>query len=304
MEETLFRHSFVVSLILGILCRGLVLRITDRQYPKRPQDFLEQIVTSGLAASLGAIALPALIEKEFSALTFFAVAIQQFQGLGEQERITLANIDEEEIVKKGAAYVEEIASTYESRCYISLLSALMASWLFIFSRNRFNFGFLGCTIIASIGAIIVGILLKRYLRRESIGDIAEIKPAKIYFDGPLLKVNDVVVSNIGLSDTRKKYLESGLAIEIVPKTIGDYGIISDLGQRQAIIHNIFIHLGIDKDVDEIDILATSSLDIEKNTVIIPFIPILKDVQTMIQIAKSTPILESAKGKNSDYKKSI
>jgi hypothetical protein len=293
-----------VSLILGILCRGLVLRITDRQYPKRPQDFLEQIVTSGLAASLGAIALPALIEKEFSALTFFAVAIQQFQGLGEQERITLANIDEEEIVKKGAAYVEEIASTYESRCYISLLSALMASWLFIFSRNRFNFGFLGCTIIASIGAIIVGILLKRYLRRESIGDIAEIKPAKIYFDGPLLKVNDVVVSNIGLSDTRKKYLESGLAIEIVPKTIGDYGIISDLGQRQAIIHNIFIHLGIDKDVDEIDILATSSLDIEKNTVIIPFIPILKDVQTMIQIAKSTPILESAKGKNSDYKKSI
>lgn len=304
LKETLFRHSFVVSLILGILCRGLVLRVTDKQYPTRPQDFLEQIITSGLAASLGAIALPALMENEFSALTFFAVAIQQFQGLGEQERITLKNIDEDEIVPKGSAYVEEISSTYESRCYISLLSALTSSWLFIISNNRFKFGFFMCTVVASIGAAIVGLLLRRYLRRHSIGDIADVRQAKIKFDGPLLKVNDVLISNIGLEDTRKKYIENGLAIEIIPRNIGDYGVISDIGQRQAIIHNIFIHMGVNKDVDEKDILTISKLNINKNTVVIPFIPIFKDIDTMVQIAKSTPILETAKGKNSDYKKNI
>lgn len=304
LKEALFRHSFTVSLTLGILCRGLVLRVTDRQYPTRPQDFLEQIITSGLAASLGAIALPALLDKEFAALTFFAVAIQQFQGLGEQERISLKNIDEDEIVPKGSAYVEEIASTYESRCYISLLSALAASWLFIFCNNRLKFGFFMCTAAATIGAAIVGLLIRRYLRRHSVGDIADVRQAKIKFEGPLLKVNDVLISNIGLEDTRKKYLENGLAIEIVPKNIGDYGIVSDIGQRQAIIHNIFIHMGVNKDVDEKDILTISKLNINKNTVVIPFIPILKDIDTMIKIAQSTPILESAKSKNSDYKKNI
>ncbi len=70
LNANLFRHSFIVALVVGILCRGLVLRVTDKQYPSRPQDYLEQIIISGLSASLGAIALPALIDKEFAALTF------------------------------------------------------------------------------------------------------------------------------------------------------------------------------------------------------------------------------------------
>lgn len=302
LREDLFRHSFIVASVLGILCRAFVLRITDKQYPTRPQDYLEQLITSALASSLGAIALPALMDKEFAALTFFAVAIQQFQGLAEQERITLENIDNDEIVKKGSAYVEEIASTYEARSYISLLSSLVASGLFILFSKKFDFRFVGCTIVATIGACIVGILIRRYLRRDSVGDIADVYPAKIHFDDSILKVNDAIVTNIGLEDTRKRYLEEGIAIEIVPKSIGDFGIISDIGQRQAIIHNIFIHMGVNKDVDEKDILTISKMDLNKHTVVIPFIPIMKDINTMVKIAKSTPIIENAKSKNSDYKK--
>ena len=209
LRQSLFRHSFIIALILGILCRAFVLRVTDKQYPTRPQDYLEQIITSALASALGAIALPALMDKEFSALTFFAIAIQQFQGLAQQERITLENIDNDEIVKKGSAYVEEIASTYEARCYVSLLSSLVASGLFILSSKKFHFGFIGCTIVATIGACIVGILIRRFLRRDSLGDVADIYPAKIHFDGSLLKVNDVVIASIGLEDTRKRYLKEG-----------------------------------------------------------------------------------------------
>lgn len=70
IADDLFRRAFIVALLIGVLCRGLVLRVTDKQYPSRPQDYLEQIIISGLSASLGAIAFPALIDKEFSALTF------------------------------------------------------------------------------------------------------------------------------------------------------------------------------------------------------------------------------------------
>ncbi|WP_235620826.1 YIEGIA domain-containing protein [Clostridioides difficile] len=181
LNANLFRHSFIVALVVGILCRGLVLRVTDKQYPSRPQDYLEQIIISGLSASLGAIALPALIDKEFAALTFFAVAIQQFQGLAEQERITLKNIDNEELVPKGDAYVEEIASTYESRSYISLFSALVSSIVYIVFARKYGLSFFYCTILAIVSGAIVGLIFRRFLRRNSIADIADIVPDKNKF---------------------------------------------------------------------------------------------------------------------------
>ena len=185
IADDLFRRAFIVALLIGVLCRGLVLRVTDKQYPSRPQDYLEQIIISGLSASLGAIAFPALIDKEFSALTFFAVAIQQFQGLSQEERITIENIDNGEVVPKGAAYIEEISSTYESRSYISLFSSLVASVVYIYCARAYKFGFLPCTILAAIGGVIVGFIFKRYLRRSSIGDIADVVEAKINFDSKI-----------------------------------------------------------------------------------------------------------------------
>ena len=74
IADDLFRRAFIVALLIGVLCRGLVLRVTDKQYPSRPQDYLEQIIISGLSASLGAIAFPALIDNELSALKPFAGA--------------------------------------------------------------------------------------------------------------------------------------------------------------------------------------------------------------------------------------
>ena len=105
LNEALFRHSFLVAVLLGTLCRFLVLRVNDKQYPMRPQDYIEQIIMAGLTSSLGAIAFPALMDKEFAALTFLAVGIQQFQGLSKQEKITLDNIDEDALVPKGIAYI-------------------------------------------------------------------------------------------------------------------------------------------------------------------------------------------------------
>ena len=277
IADDLFRRAFIVALLIGVLCRGLVLRVTDKQYPSRPQDYLEQIIISGLSASLGAIAFPA-----------------------QEERITIENIDNGEVVPKGAAYIEEISSTYESRSYISLFSSLVASVVYIYCARAYKFGFLPCTILAAIGGVIVGFIFKKYLRRSSIGDIADVVEAKINFDGPILKVNDVFIENIGLEDTRSKYLKEGIAIEIIPKNMKAYGVVSDLGQRQAVLHNLFIHFGINKDIDEKDLLATTKINLDKNTVVIPYLPLVKDIDELIKVVKSTPILEVSKGKQSAY----
>lgn len=302
IAEELFRRSFIVAMMVGILCRFIVLRVKDHQYPSRPQDYLEQLIISALSSSLGAVAFPALIDKEFSALTFFAVAIQQFQGLSKQERITIENIDKTEIVPKGVGYIEDICSTYESRSYISLTSSLVASVCFIRGYKVHNLGYFWATILAVFGGAIVGLIFRRYLRRDSIGDFADVVVAKISFDGPNLKVNNVFIENIGLKDTRKRYMDKALAVEIKPKDMRSFGIISDDSQRQAILHNIFINLGIDKDVDEKDILSISRVDLENKTVVIPYIPLINDIDKFINVIKSTPIIEYAKGKSSAYQK--
>ena len=291
LDEALFRHSFLVAVLLGTLCRLLVLRISDRQYPTRPQDYIEQIIMAGLTSALGGIALPALMDKEFSALTFLAVGIQQFQGLSKQEKITLNNIDEDELVPKGVTYIEEIASTYEVRSYVSLFAALCSSIGYILVAKRFGENILICTAVAAILALIVGLIFRRILRRNSINDIADIKEAKLYFDGPIMKVNDVVITNIGLKETREKFLKGGIALEVVPKDEKDFGVIN----------NIFIHTGIDRDIDEHDIVSTSKVDLKTKSVLIVFMPILNDMNLIKQVAGSTPILEAAKGKQSNYK---
>ncbi|MDR1773834.1 MAG: YIEGIA domain-containing protein [Clostridioides sp.] len=296
LSDEVLRQVLIVSVLVGIFCRGFVLVVIDKQYPSRPQDYIEQIISSGLSAALGAIALPALLDEEYAALTFFAIAIQQFQGLAEQERITLKNTDQDEIVPKGEAYVEEISSTYESRSYISLISALAASITYITINLRFVKNFWICTVGAIISGIIVGIIFRKYLKRKSVEDIADIFPAEINFEDSVMKVNGVYIANVGLSDTRKKYTEKGLAIEIFPKEPKYFGILNDIGQRQSIIHNIYIHLGINKDIDEYDILSISRTSNKTKSVIIVFVPILKDMQAMIKAAQSAPILEVAKTK--------
>lgn len=302
INDVLFRHAFIVAMIIGTLCRFFVLRVKDSQYPTMPQDYIEQIIIATLAASLGAVAFPALIDKEFSALTFLAIGIQQFQGLAQQEKITLENTDADELVGKGEAYIDLIATTYEVRSYISLFSALISSILYIFIARRYDAGGLICTVFAAIGGIIVAFIFRRILRRSSIKDVADIYPAKISFEGPLLKVNNIVMTNIGLEETRKKYLEKGMAIEIVPKDMADFGIINDIGQQRAIMHNIYLHLGIDKDIDEVDIKSIARTDLNRKSIVIVTIPLLKDEVILGQVVESCPILDTAKGKQSAYKK--
>lgn len=302
-DATLFRRAFGVALILGVLSRLIVLRIVNRQQPTLPQDYIEQLILSFIASALGAIAFPALLDKEFAALTFLSVGIQQFQEVASEEELTLSNIEPNELVNKGITYIHDISKNYEVRNYLSIFSSLAGSMAFILCNNILKFNFIMCVISAIIATGIVGYIFKKILSNKSLEDIVDVEVVPIEFDGALLKIGGVVITNVGLENSRKRYLKKGIGLKVIPKDLVSAGIIGDPAQQQAMLYNVYIHMGIDKDVDEPEFTPIARTNPNDNSVNFGFIPLVKDIDLTVEAIKSTPILDSSKGNNNAYSKS-
>ncbi|MFR3072587.1 MAG: YIEGIA domain-containing protein [Paeniclostridium sp.] len=301
-DATLFRRAFGVALILGVLSRLIVLRLVNKQQPTQPQDYIEQLILSFIASALGAVAFPALLDKEFSALTFLAIGIQQFQEVASEEEITLSNLENTELISKGTTYIHEISKEYEVRNFLSIFSSLAASITFILCNNKLNFNFIMCVISSAIATIIVGYIFKKILSNKSLEDIVDVNVVPIEFKGPLMLVDGVAITNIGLEDSRKKYLKKGIGFKVIPKDMVSAGIIGDPAQQQAMIHNVYLHMGIDRDVDEPEFIPIARTNPKDGSVNFGFIPLVKDINLTVEAIKSTPILDSAKGNNNAYSK--
>jgi len=109
MKENLL--LIIIPMITGTLARIYMMRIDHRQYPSYPQGLLSHFTLGVIAAALGSLAIPALIEKEFSAVTFLTLAAQQFRDVRNMERQSLDNIELTELVPRGTAYIEDIANS-------------------------------------------------------------------------------------------------------------------------------------------------------------------------------------------------
>lgn len=303
-DATLFRRAFGIALVLGVLSRLIVLRIVNKQQPTQPQDYIEQLILSFIAAALGAIAFPALMNKEFAALTFLAVGIQQFQEVSSEEKITLSNLEHTESVGKGITYIDEISKSYEVRNYLSIFSALAASVTFILVDKMLKLNFFLCTVAAIIGAVVVCLIFKKILSKKSLEDIVDVEVVPIKFDGPILKVDGVAITNIGLESSKQRYLSKGIGLKLIPKDMVAYGIVSDTDQLQVMLHNVYTHMGLDRDVDEPEFIPIARPNMENRSITFAYIPLVKDIELTVKAIKSTPILDSAKGNNNAYRKNI
>src|SRR5690554_4781680 len=244
----------VISVVMGTIARLNLLKADYRQYPSYPQGYISHLTLGIVAASLGAVAIPAIIEKDFAAMTFLSLAATQFRDIRNMERESLRNMEETELVPRGKAYIEDIAKAFESRNYIALLTALSTSFFLQLYRSFFNSEvnpylqiFLG-----SIIGVIMMMLLIGFSKGKIIKDIADVKPAKINFKGPLLCVDDIVIMNVGFRDSKKIILEKAMGLIIIPKDDDARATLANIGLRQAIQHNATVQLGIRKDVDEPD----------------------------------------------------
>ena len=102
-------HVILIGVVLGCLGRLLLLHIDYRQYPSYPQGYVIHVSMALISSFLGAVAIPALLDKDYAAATFLGLAATQFRDVRKMERDTLANMESMELVPRGSSYIEGIA---------------------------------------------------------------------------------------------------------------------------------------------------------------------------------------------------
>ncbi|HHU32351.1 MAG: YIEGIA family protein [Zhaonellaceae bacterium] len=283
-------ESYIEIILLGIIAgfvtRIIILKTDYRFYPGYPHGYVTHLSLGFIAASIGAVAVPALVNKDFAAVTFLSMAAQQFRDIRNIERETLNKLEANELVGRGQDYIEGIASVFESRNYLVMLASLLVSTI------TYLTGYVG----GIISSLIAFFLANRLMKGETIQDIAIVQEAQLSFDGAFLKADEIIIMNIGLSKSREKILKEGLAVRIIPKNDNARLTLHDVGQRQAIIHTAAVLLGTKKEIGEIEWTPLARKNIDTGDICIFIIPNEPDIECLIEAVKKAPVLESAKRK--------
>lgn len=274
----------ITGTLVGTLTRVLLLRLDYRQYPGYPHAYITHLSLGFIASALGAVAIPAILEPDFTAFTFLALAAQQFREIRNLERKTLENLEDTWLVQRGKDYIEGIARTFEARNYL-----VMAAAFFTSIAHQVG-GILGA---AAMGVLLVALALT-FRTGESIGDICEVLPAKVYFKNALLYVDDINIMTVGLKEVRDKITRDALGVLIKPKDDDARATLSNVGQRMAIAHTAAIILGTKKDVDTPEFTPLVRKDPDTGKVALYIVPAEKDLEALIAAVNRTPVLESAR----------
>lgn len=275
----------VTATILGTLSRMLTLKEDYRQYPSYPNGYLIHLLTGFVAAALGAVSIPALMTKNFVAVTFLTVAIQQFRDVRKMERDSLTDLENTESTYRGAAYIDGISKTFEARNYFALIVAFVSGLTIQLVHNE------NAWINVASGTVvglIVHFILKRFSKGKTVGDIATVKEGKIEIKGSELFVDGIYVSNLlGTENAQELFQNEGMAVVIYPNEPYFRITLDNFGQRQAILFEATRAVGVKR-------YHFSRKDFEKGRVVITLVPILQDLNKLIETVKNTPLLESAK----------
>ena len=270
--------------LVGFLGRWWMLRGDFRQYPTYPNGYMIHLTTGFIASAMGAVAYPALVAKNFVAVTFLALAIQQFREIRKMERESLRSLDQTEYAPRGEAYIDGIAKTFEARNYIVMVSALVTTVLAFVIKGYIpnKYAVIGLAFLGGLGVIY---FLKNYTKGHNLKDIVTIKEAPLEVkDGNNFTVGGVYVMNIGLSATRERILKNGLGVILTPKGDSERLILNHEGQRRAIEHECARLLGVER------YIATRR-DFETGELALVIVPIKKDLEYLKEIIGKVPILE-------------
>ncbi len=282
--------TVALATLIGTLSRFVFLKVDYRQYPSYPQGYLIHLSLGAIAAFLGAVAIPALASKDFAAATFLALAAQQFREIRNLERTGLENLEEIELVPRGPAYIEGIARAFEARNYIAMFTSLLTSGVLYLVQAS---GLLKVSLAVFLSLLLV-LYLRDSLRGARVGDYAEITPAQLSFKGSVLYVDEIIIMNVGSPQAREKILKHGLGAVLTPRDINARVTLANVGQRQAIVHDLATILGIRRDQDEPEFTPMARLDHDSGKVGVFTIPVNKDAEAMRVAIAHVPLLESAK----------
>lgn len=273
----------VLGVVFGFIGRIMLLKNDYRQYPTQPHGTIIHLTIGVIAAGLGSIAIPALWEEEYAAITFLALATQQFREVRNMERESLLNIDQTELVTRGKVYIEGIAMVFEGRNYLVIIIAFFTT--------------LATHVVAIWLGLLVGVvgLVFGYVFRSGhfLNDIVDIKEGNVRFEGANVLVDDIHIMNIGLTQSKDIISKQAIGVILSPKTRDSAVTLANIGQRQAIMHDMSVGLGLYKDEDTPSLVPLTRLDLDDGRLAIFFIPQIRDMNLVKKVISKVPILENA-----------
>ncbi|WP_134699541.1 YIEGIA domain-containing protein [Ammoniphilus sp. YIM 78166] len=272
----------ITATIVGTVVRALTLKQDYRQYPSHPNGYLIHFVTGALAAALGAFIVPTLMTKNFVAVTFLSLAIQQFREVRKIERESLAELERTEYTSRGDSYIDGIAKTFEARNYHALLTAFVTGLTMqLLDQPKWVEVALG--ILAGAALFI---FLRNFTKGLKVKDFATVTQGEIEIRGSDLYVDGLHVSNlVGEELAKNFFLKEGLAA-IIQANEEHYRVtLEHLGQRNAILFEATRSVGKRRYAFQ---------DLVDGKIVIVLVPIVKNFDLLKETILNTPLLESVK----------
>ncbi|MDC3413064.1 YIEGIA family protein [Aquibacillus sp. 3ASR75-11] len=278
-----YTYPMLLGVLVGTFTRIAMLRTDYRQYPTYLHGKIIHIALGFIAAGLGSVAIPAIMEKQFTAVTFLTIAASQFRDVRNMERNTLTEIDGYELVSRGKSYIEGIAVAFEGRNYIVMFTSFLVT-LFYLIYN----------IWAAIAISIVTFLIsKKLMSGGKLKDLVHIEQEEIHFEGAGLYIGNIYIMNIGIPDRQKEILEYGMGFILTPKSFNVRPTIANLGQRQAILHDISTIMGVYRDSGTPALVPLIKRDLRSGKIGVFVLPQDRNVEKAKFVIGSVPILENA-----------
>jgi len=281
--------TLIIATLAGFLARLYMLRRDYRQYPSYPQGWAIHLFLGFIGGFIGAVIVPAVLEGDYSAVSFLLLAASQFREVRNVERQTLSAMEATEMVKRGTAYIEGIARVFEARNYLAIwvsLAVAIASELFA-SLGWWRVG------VSAVVGVILATLLVRLMQGDQICDIATVELSEITFDGGLVRIEGTVMMNVGLPDSRKIYEERALAGTIKPKGPNAKATLANLGQMQAIAHDVTSMIGVYMDVGDQEFIPMVRRNPSSGSLHVLMVPSEKDEDAFLAAIRRVPVLEGA-----------
>ncbi|WP_243386497.1 YIEGIA family protein [Bacillus kexueae] len=278
-----YTYPILLGVIAGVACRLYMLKTDYRQYPTYLHGKIIHVALGVIAAGLGTVAVPAIMQKEFTAITFLTVAASQFREVRNMERNTLSELDKYELVPRGKTYIEGVAIAFESRNYLVIFTSLFVTLAYLLTN----------VWVSIVVAIVCIILSKILMSGGKLGDIVEVEYVKPRFDGAGLYVDNIYIMNIGIPEKRELVLKYGMGFVLKPKSFNARATIANLGQRQAVLHDVSTALGIIRDSGEPSLVPLAKRDLDDGRIGVFVLPQKQDHEFGIRVIQNVPTLESA-----------
>ncbi|WP_077621721.1 YIEGIA family protein [Sediminibacillus massiliensis] len=278
-----YTYPILFGVIVGTLARLVMLRTDYRQYPTYLHGKVIHISLGFIAAGLGTMAVPSIMEKEFTAVTFLTIAASQFREVRNMERNTLTELDAYELVPRGNTYIEGIAVAFEGRNYLVIFTAFLATLSYLVWNIW----------IAIVVSLVCFLLIRKFMSGSTLKDIVDIEYKDIHFEGAGLYVDNIYIMNIGLPERQDEIRKYGMGFILTPKNFNVRSTIANLGQRQAILHDVSVSMGVFRDSGTPALVPLIKRDLDDGRIGVFILPQNKDVERAINVIGATPVLENA-----------